>query len=243
MIRRIARLIKLLGKDGSRGRSFRFRRKALPLEESDRNIARLLNLREYTKTSQTPYSAKSYDAGYHTLSLNGVVISGQRDPALRLQNVPFEFSGKTVLDIGCNQGGMLHCFEGQLKKGIGIDFDYRQINAANLLNELRGDASLQFYVFDLERDPLDLIEDFLPGPRVDIVFLLSVCMWISNWRDVIKKCAELSDALLFESNGSKEQQKQQIQCLHKTYPSVSLLADSSEDDPNKKARKLYLCRM
>lgn len=222
---------------------YRFER--IPLDTgantSDRSFAQVRNLLNYTKTSETTYSAKAYPAGYHTIEIEGRQLKGQRNPAERLKAVPVDFAGKTVLDIGCNQGGML--FEvPQVKWAVGVDYDPRMINAANRIKSLRQIDHMSFYVLDLEKEPLNLLEDLIPEPKVDIVFLLSVCNWISNWRDVISYGARISNAMLFETTGPAKQQELQIDWLRKVYRDVRLIADRSDDDPGHKQRKLFYCR-
>lgn len=210
--------------------------------DGDSPIAQVQNLLNYGKTSESQYAAQKFPAGYHTLAIDGVEIVGQRSPSARLDKVPYNFAGKTVLDIGCNQGGMLHHIGDIVLAGIGIDYDYRVINAANRIRSIQGANNLDFYTFNLETEPLDLIRDFLPEQRADIVFLLSVCMWITNWREVIRFASTLADTMLFESNGTAEQQDDQVQELEKHYTTVDQLASRSEDDPGQKNRMLFLCR-
>lgn len=224
-------------------RPYRFER--LPLDSlnnpEDRAFRQIQNILNYTKTSGSSYSAQRYSAGYHTIEINGRRLQGQRDPSKRLERVPVDFLGKTVLDIGCNQGGMLFQLGGIVKWGVGIDYDARMINAANRIRSLREANSLNFYVFDLEREPLSLIEDFIPEPKVDVVFLFAVCMWLKNWRDVIEFGARISDSMVFETNGTDEQQSAQQEHLEALYQKVSLLTEFSEDDPKQKRRKLFYC--
>ncbi len=77
---------------------------------------------------------------------------------------------------------------------------------------------------------------------MDIVFLLSVCMWIRNWKEVVAKARSLADNMLFESNGTEEQQVEQEEVLKTLYSNVQLIRSSSPDDSRQQARKLYLCR-
>jgi SAM-dependent methyltransferase len=205
------------------------------------NSQRVLNLLRYTTTSGSDYDAAAFPAGYHSITLDGKAFLGQRRPDERLAKVPFDFKGKSALDIGCNQGGMLHALASQLSWGVGIDYDHRMINAANRVRRHNRDLHLDFYVFDLEKDPLDYIGDFFFSDRVDIVFLLSVCMWIKNWTDVIDWAANKADHMLFESNGSAQQQQEQEDYLRKRYAQVQLISGSSDDDPGQRMRKLYLC--
>lgn len=201
-----------------------------------------LNLLGYTKTSGSSYSARRFPAGYHTIQFDGLTLRGQRDPLARLELVPFDFTGKTVLDIGSNQGGMLLALTDKLKWGVGVDYDYRLVNAANRISRIKGAANLDFYVFDLERENLRLIRDYLPGKRADLCFLLSVCMWLKNWREVVDFAASVSEAVLFESNGSDQQQDEQIAYLKSVCRSIEMLAEESADDPGQKRRRLVLGR-
>ena len=210
-------------------------------DSDERSYRQLLNLLSYTKTSGSIYSANQYSAGYHTIEINGRELQGQRNPAKRLAHVPIDFRGKTVLDIGCNQGGMLFALADELRWGIGVDYDSRMINAANRIKSLRDTGGLNFYTLDLEREPLELVEDFIPEPKVDVVFLLSVCMWLKNWQEIIVFARRIGDTMIFESNGSDEQQSAQQAYLETLYRNVSLLNNSSDDDPKQKRRKLFYC--
>jgi SAM-dependent methyltransferase len=223
---------------------FRFERMPLDGDRNafDRPLTQVRNLLHYTKSSGSRYSAQRYPAGYHTVEINGRRLQGQRTPSERLKTVPVDFDGRTILDIGCNQGGML--FElSNVKWAVGVDYDARMINAANRIKSLRKLSNLDFYVLDLEKEPLELIEDFIPEPRVDIVFLLSVCRWIGNWRDVIRYSASISSSMLLETTGPAGYQELQEAYLRKLYRGdVVLLAERSDDDPHNKHRKLFYCR-
>lgn len=211
------------------------------VEGTDVDARRVLNLLNYTKTSGSAYSGDEFEPGYHSITIGQMRYVGQRDPAQRLASVPFDFAGKTVLDIGCNQGGMLFELPRSIKHGVGIDYDSRMINVANRIRSQKKLDNVDFYVFDLEREDLAYINDFLSTPRVDIAFLLSICMWIRNWREVVGFVSQLSDNLLFESNGSPQQRQDQEDQLSTCFADVQLLKQSSEDDPKQQNRKLYLC--
>lgn len=99
-----------------------------------------------------------------------------------------------------------------------------------------------FYVFDIDKDPHDLLLDYLDGGRTDVVFLLSVCMWVEKWRDPITFCAGIAARMVFESNGTEAQQAEQIEHLRKTFRDVSLVSGESQDDPGQKKRKLLLAQ-
>jgi SAM-dependent methyltransferase len=219
----------------------RFREISSVQDEDGRESTKVKNLLQYTKSSDSPYNAEGFESAYHSIDLFGETIRGQRLPKSRIDITPYDFSSKVVMDLGCNQGGMLYAIADRIQAGIGVDYDSRMINAANRIRAAKETNHLSFYVFDLEKEPLVVLDQFVERKNVDIVFLLSVCMWISNWREVIRKAHELAPSLLFESNGSDEQQAEQIEELRRVYARVDLIQDASPDDPLQSRRKLLLC--
>jgi len=202
---------------------------------------KLLNLLAYTKTNAATYNGALYESGYHTIVIDGQRFNGQRDPGQRLEGVPFNFKEASILDLGSNEGGMLFSVADQIKNGVGVDFDYKLVNAANRIARSRNLQNISFYVFDLEKENLEVLRNLLPDRKVDIVFLLAVCMWIGNWRQVIDLASSLSDNLLFESNGSTLQQNDQEAYLRSKYCHIIKIRDSSPDNPAD-PRKLFLCQ-
>jgi len=197
---------------------------------------KLLNLLDYTKTSGVGYAATSYEAGYHKIKIDGVEFSGQRDPKNRTDLAPYDFKNKTILDIGSNQGGMIFALKDQFRWAIGVDYDPRMVNASNLVSREMGISNAHFYVFDIDKDPILLLKDFLPEQNVDIIFLLAVCRWVKEWKCLIDNCTSLSKNMLFESNGNQECQAEQLAYLNKKYKKVDLLLDGSDDGST---RRLY----
>jgi hypothetical protein len=208
------------------------------MNDDERLFRQIQNILNFTKASNSDYSAQQFPAAYHTINVNGREVPGQRNPSKRLASVPIDFHGKTVLDLGCNQGGMLHHVRSLVKWGVGIDYDPRMINAANRIKSVNASENLAFYILDLQNDPLELIDDFMPDRKADICFLLSVCMWLRNWQQVIDFAHAKSNSMLFETNGSPLQQDQQINYLKKKYSVMDLLSEISDDDPVQKCRKL-----
>ena len=201
---------------------------------------KIKNLLQYTRTSGKAYNGDKYEGGYHTLTLHNEVIQGQRNPSQRLEGIPYNFNGKTVLDIGCNQGGMLFALQDNIKDGVGIDFDHRLINVANRIRSSHKYNNLNFYVFNLEKENFDLISNFSDN-KIDIIFLLSVCMWINNWKELCTWCSKNAKSCLFETNGKKLQQDEQLVLLRSLYKSVTLIRDKSIDDQSQTKRRLYFC--
>jgi hypothetical protein len=136
---------------------------------------------------------------------------------------------------------MLLPLASSIRWGVGLDYDHRMVNAATRICRQTPHRNLDFYVFDLDREPLELIENFLPDGKADICFLLSVCMWLDRWQDVVHHAASLSSELLFEANGTAEQQRAQESLLRSLYYDVHRLSDASEDDAVQKQRKLFRC--
>ncbi|NCA85470.1 MAG: class I SAM-dependent methyltransferase [Clostridia bacterium] len=211
------------------------------LDGLDQESRRIINLLNHTKISGETYSGEKYPIGYHTIILGQNTLKGQRNPQQRLANVPFDFKNKTVLDLGCNQGGMLHALAKEIKAGYGVDYDARMINVANRIKSYSNNNNLNFYVFDLEKENLAYLQDFIESAKVDICFLLSICMWLKNWKEIITFSKSISDKMLFESNGKPEQQKEQIDFLTTLYKNVVLINKTSDDDALQKNRQLLLC--
>ena len=182
-------------------------------------------------------------AQYYPFRVDGqTFLEGQRKPEDRLQYLPNAFFfNRTVLDIGGNFGGMLHARGSELKWGVGTDYDPRMVNAATRIWRMRGGLGhLDFYVHDLDEDPLELLLDFLPEPRVDVVLLLAVCAHIKKWREVIAFTATISSELVFEANGYEYEQLGQLRALERAYDTVKELAPRGA--PGIGSRRLLLCR-
>jgi SAM-dependent methyltransferase len=207
--------------------------------DDERVFRQIQNILNFTKTSNSDYSAEQFPAAYHSINVNGRQVSGQRDPSKRLAAVPIDFRGKSVLDLGCNQGGMIHQVRSLIKWGVGIDYDARMINAANRIKSVNASENISFYIVDLQNDPLELINDFMPDRKADVCFLLSVCMWLKNWQQVIDFAHAKSHSMLFETNGSAAQQDEQLNYLKTKYSGVDMISEISDDDPVQKFRKLF----
>lgn len=201
----------------------------------------VLNSAWYSTGSDKTYNGSEYFAGYHSFNILGSYFRGQRECSSRLADVPYDFTGKVALDLGCNCGGMLHSLADKIAEGIGFDRDTRCINTANLIREVNGTDNLHFFSYDLELENLDFLENYLLGRKVDVCFLLSMCMWLDNWKRVVEFTASKAKSLVFESNGSSQEQKEQIEFVRSCFKNVSMIAKDSPDDPGQKNRSLYLC--
>jgi len=204
------------------------------------DLEKIKNLLTYTVTSGKSYNGRNHETGYHTLTINEQVLPGQRNPGMRLQTVNYDFTNKVVLDIGSNQGGMLFEIANKIRYGIGIDFDPRLVNVSNRISNTNR-YNIDFYNFNLDKEDFNLINSLNRENKIDVTFLLAVCMWIKPWKELITWVSRNSTHCLFESNGKSKQQNEQIEYLKTVFKSVEVLAESSEDDPKQKKRKLLWC--
>lgn len=212
-----------------------------PVSNQDKEINRIIRLLDYAK-EKNPYSGKKFEAGYQTQKIGDKVLVGQRDMNKRLAKIPYDFTNKTVLDIGTNQGGMLFAIADKIKYGVGVDYNSKLINVANRIKSVSQVSNVDFYVFNLDKEPLSIINNFIKTDKIDICFFLSMCRWVTKWRDVIDYIYKISETLLFEANGSNELKAQEIDYLNRIYKRVILLSRDSDDDKvNNKTRRLYIC--
>lgn len=198
-------------------------------------VDKALNIIQYTKTNKNSYAGPKFESGYHSFVLDGKSYTGTRDNVSRIEAVKgFDFTDKVVLDIGCNMGGMLHAMSDTIKYGVGVDLSPKCINAANVVKDLNGKTNVNFYVFNLDTEDLDIIKSYVLEEKVDICMFLAVVMHVKKWKEVIEFCYATSDTLLFESNGKPHQQETQMEFVKSLYNKVTYLSTD-------KRRKMYLC--
>lgn len=190
----------------------------------------------------TSYNGELFLPGYHSLQLGRYYLRGQRECRERLRSIPYDFNGKVVADFGCNVGGMLHALSDQVSHAFGLDYDPNCINAARAIARLNGFDHSDFYVVDLNDFDESVVRSMFRDFGIDICFLLSVCMWINNWQNLVRFCADIAESMLFETNGSNEQQSEQYAFLVEIFDVVEELATRSLDDPLQPDRRLYICR-
>ena len=203
-----------------------------------------LNIIRYSVGRKRATFGHGFDSAYHSLNIDGELFKGQREISKRLSVIPFDFSNKVVLDMGCNIGGMLHELKG-IKYGIGLDYNSKCINAANFISQVNGRDNLSFYTFDFDKEDINFIENFCTLD-VDMCFILAMALWIKQWKELIKYAYGLSPNLLYETNGNEEFQQEQVELLKSLYSHVEQMTDCSNDDnradhKRNKARKLFLC--
>ena len=218
----------------------RFKRNRAQVDLLTEKTIRVIN---HTKSSADGrYSGGDFDSGYHTVRIKGQTFKGQRNNEERLSHLDFDFADKVVLDIGCNIGGMLHALGGDIKHGVGVDFDAKCINAANMIASVNGANNLKFFTFDLDKENIYKLWDFVPHEKVDVCFFLALVCWVDNWKGVIDFCAKVSDNLLFETNAHPEDlKKESIEYVKTVYRDVRVLRPESPDDPITQGRVMLWC--
>lgn len=135
-----------------------------------------------------------------------------------------------MLDVGCNQGAILFAINKQVKCGVGGDFEYKVINVCHSAREVNDINNLNFYMFNLDVDPLENILDFIPESRVDVVFAMAVCAHIVRWRELIRFIVHISPVLVFEANRSTEKKLDQEAELKRNWKNCRIIYEKSEDD-------------
>jgi SAM-dependent methyltransferase len=205
-----------------------------------KEVDKILRVSNYAKDPTKSYGGSKFYSGYHDLNLRGVLYKGQRSNSVRLSKVNFDFKNKVVLDIGCNVGGVLHELAPLIQYGVGIDNDSKYVNTANLIRDYNHTNNINFYVFDLDKQNLSSIQDFVLLDKVDVCFFLSMAKWVKKWVEVVKFCSSICDTILFETNGSDQERQEQI--VRKIYSNVSLVYDKSMDDVSQHKRRLLLGR-
>lgn len=179
--------------------------------------------------------------GYHSFDIFNVKFTGQRNPNERLNIMRrhYSFENKYVVDIGCNTGGMLfHCTE--ISKGIGIDFDKKCLEAAEVIKRnTKLYEHLDFIQRDLDKDNIDNI--FANG-RADVVFLLSLGSWIKKWRELYTLVMKNTNTVFLETNNTSEGVAQ-LDLFRNAGWDIQMISSESKDDiTNNHRRQTYLIK-
>lgn len=174
---------------------------------------------------------------YHSFDLWNLHLKGQRNPKQRLDIMRqhYDFTGKTLVDIGCNTGGMMfHCIE--LKSAYGTDMDAVCIDAAKTIQkQLLIFPNYHFTVANL--DESDPSVTFPVDQQVDVVFLLSLGSWLKKWKEVYQYALEHASILFLETNNDDEGAAQLA--FFADCDVIMISAESKDDCTGNHRRKLY----
>jgi hypothetical protein len=171
--------------------------------------------------------------GYQSLQFHNMNLVGQRNCQQRLNEMRsvYDFTGKTVLDFGCNVGGMLHHIT-EAKLGIGAEYDENCVIVAKKINSLLGPISLNttFFQFNLDsHGDIERIPGLIQTNGVDVVFVLSLGSWVSDWRKFYSAVAENVNTIFLEVNNLNEG-KDQVDFFEKKGFTVKAVNSFSTDD-------------
>jgi len=175
--------------------------------------------------------------GYHSFNIENINISGQRQPLMRLEKIKkhYDFTNKTLIDFGCNTGGMIFHLP-ELKKAHGLDYDKYCIDSCNYMaSVLRHNTEYNFIQQDLNN--FNFKNSF---EKVDVIFLLSLGSWVKHWKQLYNDCVIHSETIIFETNNDNEG-RAQLDFFKELNCTIKLISSSSDDDTTGNyGRKTYL---
>jgi 2-polyprenyl-3-methyl-5-hydroxy-6-metoxy-1,4-benzoquinol methylase len=131
--------------------------------------------RKIFELSQFPH--KERHEQYQSYYIGNEFVKGSRDILYRFGKfgVSDDLTGKTVLDLGCNLGGVAQeCYRRGARKVVGIDFNSDYIECARDLARFNGEQ-INFLEIDMAKPGLieGFINEYFKG-EVDIVFCLAI---------------------------------------------------------------------
>jgi hypothetical protein len=111
-------------------------------------------------------------------------ISGDRDTKFRVERMELDkdnFSGKTVLDLGCSMGAFCHeAAKRGAKRIFGIDLP-KTIKVAKELASLKGYHNIDFLAIDVTKnDAYEQIKKATGFEKFDIIFWLSMSRYMGK---------------------------------------------------------------
>jgi 2-polyprenyl-3-methyl-5-hydroxy-6-metoxy-1,4-benzoquinol methylase len=153
----------------------------------------------------------------------------QRDSSKRLNRFGLNtkiMKGRTVLDLGCNIGGVL--FEAQKyqpAKCIGIEYDKEKVEIARQITAFSGLHNICFFTGDIEKLTVDEI-----GGAFDIVFCFAVEAHIKKKRRLFRTLGKVTKGTLyFEGNSSSDPEIIQKYLKDNGFKDVNFLGFSNDD--------------
>ena len=195
--------------------------------------------RRWTNPSQ-------FEAGYHSFEIGGVKLQGQRNPVERLKLIAkhLELTGASIVDFGCNTGGMLFHQE-KIGRGIGLDIDPRSVKSAErvrrALSSLDREFSsrFEFFVVDLDRCDLNLIGQLLRSERIDLAFVLSLGSWLKNWKRLYGYLISIGIPFVLETNNEHEGEEQLSFIRGQRCEVIMISSKSNDDKSGNHGRAMY----
>jgi len=219
--------------------------KSKKLEFSEKEISQIKNCLKSTtgyqlnKRNTKGWNNNRTKFGYHSIQVGNINILGQRNPLKRLDHLRnfVDFKDKTVIDLGCNVGGMLLHLN-DIKKGYGFDYDRKVIKAANLISRIIKSPTI-FKVANLNKFSFSIIKEEVDFDKT-IIFLFSLGSWLYNWKELYEKVHETGALIILEVN-NPEEGFEQLNFFKSLGRIPKKIADYSDDDiTGNKNRQCYL---
>lgn len=136
------------------------------------------------------------DKTYRIININNKIYSGKdgfknRTSGYIIDKFPEDyFKGKRILDLGCASGAILFDVRDHIKKGIGVDVDYKKLNIGKQITKENKIKNIFFYEDRLERFLNKTEESY------DCIFLLNILHHIQSPYNMLNLVAELSEDLI-----------------------------------------------
>jgi len=185
-------------------------------------------------------NSNKLQSGYHSYNTFGLDLQGQRNCSIRINNIMknYSFDNKTVLDIGCNTGGMTFHIP-NIGYGFGLDYDNNCIAFAKRLGELANKNKYHFETFDFDKRNLNDLHKIV-NKKVDTIILCSMGSWVKKWEQLYQYCYNLKSDIIFETNNDTEGEPQ-LKFWRDNNMNIKLIINNSKDDiTGNNRRKTYL---
>lgn len=193
------------------GRNPDFEKHELP-DISDGTDSRLKQLLDAWRLAQkSNASSPALPLAYYAIDFGGYHFPGERpwnERWNRLKNVS-GFSGKTILELGCNMGLLsIHLLkEAGAAKCIGVDHDKKILESAKLISEVfEVNPVFKQINFDSTKD----WESDLLSSNINVVFALNVLNWVYD-KDRFLKFLSNFPEIIFEGHDTTEVERKRFE--------------------------------
>jgi serine/threonine protein kinase len=193
------------------GRNPEFEKHELPTigYDADPKLNKLFDAWRLAQKSNA--SAPALPLAYYAIDFAGYHFPGERswdDRWNRLKNVS-DYSGKTILELGCNMGLLsIHLLkEVGAANCIGVDHDKKILESANLISEVyEVNPVFKQINFDSAKD----WESDLLSSNIDVVFALNVLNWVND-KDRLLKFLSNFPEIIFEGHDTTEVERKRFE--------------------------------
>jgi len=123
--------------------------------------------------------------------------TGKRETKQRLGQYKFEdFTGKTILDIGCNLGMLMRAaYDGGAVRVVGIDWP-DMIEVSRKMAIMDGYFNLDFAGVDIKKATWEEIQKITGMEKFNIHFFFAMEMWV-GWPEWVRNC----ERVYYEGHG------------------------------------------